>query len=59
MSNASDFIIGNGVLKAYVGPGGNVVIPSGVTASSAKVFSGNDKIGTPRKQVRIPGDAHE
>lgn len=31
MSNASDFIIGNGVLKKYVGPGGDVVIPEGVT----------------------------
>ena len=32
MSNASDFIIENGVLKKYVGPGGDVVIPEGVTA---------------------------
>ena len=31
MSNASDFIIENGVLKKYVGPGGDVVIPEGVT----------------------------
>ena len=30
MSNASDFIIENGVLKKYVGPGGDVVIPDGV-----------------------------
>ena len=29
MSNASDFIIENGVLKKYVGPGGDVVIPEG------------------------------
>ena len=34
MSNASDFIIENGVLKAYRGSGGNVVIPVGVTSVS-------------------------
>ena len=32
MSSASDFIIENGVLKKYVGPGGDVVIPEGVTS---------------------------
>ena len=31
MSSASDFIIENGVLKKYTGPGGDVVIPEGVT----------------------------
>lgn len=30
MSNASDFIIKGGLLKEYVGPGGDVVIPEGV-----------------------------
>ena len=30
MSNASDFVIENGVLKRYVGRGGDVVIPDGV-----------------------------
>ena len=30
MSNANDFIIENGVLKKYIGPGGDVVIPNGV-----------------------------
>ena len=29
MSSASDFVIENGVLKKYVGPGGDVVIPEG------------------------------
>ena len=38
MSNASDFIIENGVLKKYVGPGGDVVIPEGVTAIEPYVF---------------------
>ena len=31
MSNASDFIIENGVLKKYTGVGGDVVIPEGGT----------------------------
>ena len=38
MSNASDFIIENGVLKEYVGPGGDVVIPEGVTKIGDRVF---------------------
>lgn len=32
MSNASDFVIKNGVLTEYKGPGGDVTIPDGVTA---------------------------
>lgn len=31
MSDASDFVIKNGILKKYVGPGGDVTIPDGVT----------------------------
>lgn len=38
MSNASDFVIENGVLKNYVGPGGDVVIPSGVTRIAMEAF---------------------
>lgn len=38
MSNASDFIIESGVLKKYVGPGGDVVIPAGVSVIGAWVF---------------------
>ena len=30
MSNASDFVIENGVLKRYAGKGGDVVVPDGV-----------------------------
>lgn len=30
MSSANDFIIENGVLKKYTGPGGDVVIPEGM-----------------------------
>ena len=38
MSNANDFVIENGVLKKYVGPGGDVVIPEGVTSIAAHAF---------------------
>lgn len=31
MSNANDFVIEQGVLTKYTGPGGDVVIPEGVT----------------------------
>ena len=38
MSNSRDFIIENGVLEKYNGPGGDVVIPDGVTAIGNSVF---------------------
>ena len=38
MSNASDFIIENGILKKYVGPGGDVVIPEGVSEIGVGAF---------------------
>jgi len=40
MSNSNDFIIENGVLKKYTGPGGDVVIPEGVTEIEGEAFSG-------------------
>ena len=40
MSNANDFIIKNGVLKEYVGSGGDVVIPEGVTRIGGNTFKG-------------------
>ena len=40
MSNANDFIIENGVLTKYVGPGGDVVIPDGVTKIAGNYSSG-------------------
>ena len=38
MSNVSDFIIKNGVLIKYVGPGDDVVIPEGVTQIGREAF---------------------
>ena len=38
MSSASDFVIENGVLIKYVGPGGDVVVPEGVTEIGEKAF---------------------
>ena len=40
MSSASDFTIKDGVLKKYVGSGGDVVIPEGVTSIGWCAFSG-------------------
>ena len=44
MSNASDFIIENGVLIKYVGPGGDVIIPEEVTSIEEKAFRGCDSL---------------
>ena len=38
MSNASDFIIENGVLTKYAGPGGDVTVPEGVTSIGQGAF---------------------
>jgi len=38
MTGASDFIIENGVLKRYVGPGGKVIIPEEVTGIGRLAF---------------------
>ena len=40
MSNASDFVIENGILTKYVGPGGKVVIPENVTEIGTNAFFG-------------------
>ena len=44
MSNTNDFIIEKGVLKKYVGLGGDVVIPDGVTGIGSKVFASEKNI---------------
>ena len=38
MSNEKDFVIENGVLKKYVGPGGNVIIPDDVSVIGSQVL---------------------
>ena len=38
MSDLKDFIIENGILKKYVGKGGDVVIPNGVTIINRNAF---------------------
>ncbi len=47
----TDFTIEDGVLVAYTGPGGEVVIPDGVTAIAAAVFENR----TDLQKVTIPG----
>ena len=44
MSSINDFIIKDGVLKKYVGPGGNVVIPDDVTEIGSDAFAGNKEL---------------
>ena len=39
MSTANDFVIESGVLKEYVGPGGDVMIPDGVTTITIYPFT--------------------
>ena len=44
MSNANDFVIEQGVLTKYTGPGGNVVIPEGVTEIGEDAFDEGVKL---------------
>lgn len=44
MSNTRGFVIENGVLKMYVGPGGDVVVPKDVTSIGDHAFSGRTKL---------------
>lgn len=59
MSNPSDFIIEDRVLKKYQGPGGDVTIPEGVTEIADNAFNGCESMTSviiPKGVVRI-GDA--
>lgn len=38
MSNPNDFVIENGVLTKYVGPGGEVILPEGITEVGKNAF---------------------
>ena len=55
MSGNSDFVIEGGVLKQYNGPGGDVVIPEGVTAIGYSAFSNR----TGLTSVTIPDGVKE
>lgn len=61
MSSVSDFIIENGVLTKYVGAGGTVVIPEGVTAIKENalwiVGKPSDGIIIPESVVTLEKDA--
>lgn len=46
MSSTNDFVIKNGVLKKYHGPGGDVVVPEGVTIIGKYAFSDVNSIKT-------------
>ena len=44
MENKQDFVIENGVLQKYKGPGGDVTIPEGVTEIESSAFYGCKKL---------------
>lgn len=50
MSGNSDFVIENGVLKEYNGPGGEVTVPIGVRSLSHRIFADRKDLTL----VRIP-----
>ena len=51
MSNPSDFVIENGGLIKYVGPGGDVLIPDGVTKIGDGAFDGCDSLSSEKHRV--------
>lgn len=44
MSGNSDFVIQYGILEEYNGPGGDVVIPEGITGIGSRAFRGRDDL---------------
>ena len=62
MSNPSDFVIENGVLKKYVGPGGDVIVPEGVTSIGYRAFyycSNLASVNLPQSLTSIEVDAFD
>ena len=60
MYNESDFIIENGILTKYTGPGGDVVIPAGVTCIGRQAFHECTDLASvklPRTVTKIDIDA--
>ena len=55
MSNASDFVINNGVLVAYNGSDAHMDIPEGVTAIVPKLLEGKSHVTS----VAIPSSVTE
>ena len=50
MAHSSDFVIQDGVLKKYLGVGGDVVIPEGVKRIAARAFEECEEL----RSVEIP-----
>ena len=62
MSNAKDFEIEDGVLKKYLGSGGDVVIPDGVYEIGSSAFYGCRELKSvtlPDSVMRIRGSAFQ
>ena len=60
MSGNSDFVIENGVLMKYNGPGGQVVIPEGVTIIGTRAFrncAAMTEVVSPESVCEIGADA--
>ena len=59
MSSSGDFVIENGVLTKYVGPGGDVVVPEGVTEIRKSAFAGSEirSIAMPDSVVGMDAEA--
>lgn len=59
MSEQKDFIIKEGVLEKYTGPGGEIEIPAGVTAIGKDAFAGNENLTAvtiPEGVTRMEGE---
>ena len=55
MENKQDYVIKDGVLIKYRGPGGDVTIPEGVTEIGSSAFDGCTRL----TDINIPGSVRE